>query len=543
MNNIKKTVGIFLCIVMMLSIVACAGNNSDSASQGSGSAPGQSGQTQPDNSQENQQGTSGSSPKNDTITVAAPFAPANLAPFGTSDAFTDFVVYSMYESLYVIDDITGEVKPLIMENYELSDDGLVYTFHLKKGIKDTNGNEITASDCVFSFNLANNSPRAIDTMNIDFEKTEAVDTYTFKLCSLDPGSIYISKYAHIYIVSEKSFKESPDEMVTTPVGTGPYKLDTWTQGISIKLTANEDYWGGGFDVKNLEIKTIGEPSQRTTTLLTGETNFIYEYNISDGEHINSTAGLIADERETNNVVNIGFDCSEDSIVNDINFRKAVCLALNNEALTKMIFLGYNEPAISSQPKCVFDYSESWEGCEFYEYDVDAAKEYLSMSNYDGSTLVFVTVADQGDLERMAEAIQRQLKEINVNVDIQTFDSVTVNTMVMRQPEAWDIYLSTMHTFSNLAIETALNLHLLFNTVHIYGDLFAQFAEYCQTGISSPSEQQRREYTDKAIWLWQDNCTLYSICFTTMKNAFADYITNINCYSTGKIAWHEIVITG
>lgn len=534
----KKLIALMLCLATIFSIAACSSDNPTATP-----TPDSGGATP--NVTPPEQSDSGSEPTNDvnSIVVAYPADPGNLSPFGTSSSFTDFIVYNLYESLVKLDDKTSEAVPVIAERYELSDDGLTYTFYLNKGVKDSNGNEITASDCLFSFVLCSESPMASNTAIIDFEASEAVDDYTFKLVTTTTGKVYLSQIAKVYIVSEKSYNESPDQFVTTPVGTGPYKLDSWMQGTSVKFVANEDYWGDNkANVKNLEFKIISEPSQRTTTLVTGETNFVYDYLISDADYINGTDGLKTEDRNTNTVYGIYFNFTDGHAGNDINFRKAVSLALNNEALTKMIYQGRNTPATTTESNSCTDYTAAWEGCEFYDYDVDAAKAYLDQSDYNGETLQMLTKSNVNNFEMLCEAIQNQLKQIGVTVEIQQYEASTVQTVILEQPEAWDLYVADHSTFSNYGVDSIHNMHVRRNYFHLSDDLLAEITEYCKTAMSTTDEQERIEYTTKAVQFNQDMCTVRGICYATVKFAYADYISNINTYTTNKIDWREIVIS-
>ena len=532
----KKCFVVLLCLVLMFSFVACTSTPNSNSQETVSSGDASSGDTSSDN------GASQPAEATDSIVVAYPTDPGNLSPFGTSNSFTDFIVYNIYEPLFKLEDATGEIVPVIMESYDLSDDGLIYTFHLNKGVKDINGNEITARDCLFSFLLCKDSPMGSNTNMIDFDKTEVVDDYTFKLVTTSTGKIYMSQIAKIYIISEKSYTESPDQFVTTPVGTGPYKLDEWVQGSSVKLVANDNYWNDNKPtVQNLEFKIIGEPSQRTNTLMTGECNFVYDYLISDADYINGTDGLKTEDRNTNTVYAIFFNCAEGKAGYDINFRKAVCLALNNEGLTNMIYQGHNTPATTCESNSCSDYTQEWEGCEFYKYDVEAAKEYLAQSNYDGSPLVLVTKSNVNNFQMLCEAVQNQLKQIGVTVEIQQYEAATLRTIIIEQPEDWDMQISDHSTFSNYGVDSIHNMHVRRNYPHIEGELFDLFTEYCEKAISSTNEQECLEYAAKAVQLNQDNCTIRGICYATMKIAYADYISNINTYTTNKIDWREVTI--
>ena len=172
----------------------------------------------------------------------------------------DFIVYQIYEALFKVNDADGSIVPQIMDNYILSEDGLTYTFNLKQGIKDTNGNEITASDVLFSFELCSKSPMAINTLCVDFDNTKVIDDYTFQLAVLSPSSTYMSQFSkNLHCRRTILCRQRRTASSAHRWGTGPYKLENWTQGTTVTLTYNEDYHGAEPQVKKLVFKVIGEP--------------------------------------------------------------------------------------------------------------------------------------------------------------------------------------------------------------------------------------------------------------------------------------------
>ena len=555
----KKLLCIILCLVFLLSFAGCAGNtpaqsgsssNNDSSSSSTGSGNNASSSN---DSSSNNNSSSANSPApagdsapgsttavKDSLVLAFPLDPGNLAPSGTNSAYSDFVTYQIYDSLYDVSDATAEVIPRIMERYELSEDGKTYTFYLKQGIKDTNGNEITASDVLFSFKLCSESPMAINTMVVDFDESGVVDTYTFRLVTKSSGKVYLAQFSKIYIVSEDSYNASPDGFITTPVGTGPYKLESWTQGSSIKYVSNENYWDGAPAIKNLEFKIIGEPSQRTTALMTGEVDLVYEYLVSDAEYISGTTGYITENRATNHVHSLTFNCDAMAIGNDINFRRAVCLALDNVAITQVVYFGLNEPATTSESRSCYDYDVGWEGSEFYKYDVNKAKEYLEKSGYDGSTLTLITLSDPTFVS-LSETISYQLKQqLGIETEIVQYEPTIISTIVLEQPENWSLYVSEHSTPENYGIAAVNNYHVRRNYPHLDDDLKGEFAAVCSVAMSTTNEAERKEYTQKAMELTHDTCGVYSVCYTTLKLAYAEGITNIKSYGTNMINFSEVV---
>ena len=533
-KSTKRSIALIIVLVMGLALLAACGPDTPAQP-----GPAQPGQQQPPTGTPPAAGDPQQPAQvNDTVVVAFPICPGNLSPFGTNTSLAHFILLNIYDTLFRVVG-TGEVIPQLMESLDISEDGLEYTFTLRRGIRDTNGNTITAHDVLFSFILMNESPMRTHTRMVDFDKTEVLDDYTIRVVTTAAGPTILAALSRVFVISEQSFNDSPDELITEPVGTGPYMLDEWVQGAFVRLVANENYWGAAPDIRVLEFRVISEPSQRTTALMTGEVNFIYDYQIPDGQFIQD-AGFVTDMRDLNTTFSIFFNLSNE-FVGDINFRRAVAFALDNEVLTNMVYRGMNTPATTVQSRVNFDYTEAWEGSRYYAVDIDAARRYLAMTDYDGSTLVFITKAGVNNFDLLAEAVQGQLREIGISVEIRQYDTPTLTAITVDAPEYWALQLNDHSTFSNLGVDSIHHLHVRRNSVHVEGELLARFDEYGTRALFSPCPQERLEYSTRAVWLNQDNLTTHAICYATLRLAYADYISNINIFSTGKIAWHEIIL--
>lgn len=535
----KKTVWFILCMAAMLMLAACGSSGEQATEETSKEGTASEDKAEAEQNKEGaENGNTVAKEGGGKVVVAFPSDPGNLSPFGTNSNTVDFIIYQIYDSLYKIDDTTGKIIPLLIESYETSEDGKVYTFHLKEGIKDTNGNEITASDALFSFHLCSESAMAINTMMVNFDETNAVDDYTFQLAVNTSGQSCMAQFAKIYIVDEDSYNASTDGMITTPVGTGPYKLDSWSQGTSVKLVYNENYWGNEPDVKELEFLISGEPSQRTTALMTGEADFIYDYLVSDADYINGTEGYMTEDRETNTVYAVYFNNYEGAQTSDINLRKAICLALDNAALTNVIYGSHNTPAVACESVSCYDYSEEWENCEYYGYDLEKAKEYLEASSYDGSTLTIVT-KNANNLNDLSEAIQNSLAQIGITVEIVEVETSMHGTYMQERPDEWELAVSDHMTPSNYGFDSINVIHTRRNYVHVGEELQAQIGEACTAALEARDPEEIKKYSAQAVALNQDNCTIYGVTYATMKLAYSERISNIHCYGCNIIDFHEV----
>ena len=148
---------------------------------------------------------------------------------------------NIFDTLVVVDE-NGEIQPSLAESWTPSEDGLSYTFKLKEGVQFHNGEELKASDVVYTVN------RFIEEEWMLFcsfmiEGAEALDDYNVKINLKYPYGSFLSNLEYMYIVNQKTMEEMGDEASKNPIGTGPYKFVKWDVAQQIVLEANEDYFG------------------------------------------------------------------------------------------------------------------------------------------------------------------------------------------------------------------------------------------------------------------------------------------------------------
>ncbi|HLE26330.1 MAG TPA: peptide-binding protein [Thermodesulfobacteriota bacterium] len=206
--------------------------------------------------------------------------PATLNPITATDAYQSIVnAGNIYETLVKRDNETLEIIPLLADRWEISEDKLVYTFFIKKGIEWHDGVPFTSHDVVFSYEKIMD-PK-VDAPHLrnyyqDIKRVEALDDYTVRFTYARPYFLALEFCGGMDIVPKHIFEKgdfNTNPAGRHPIGTGPYKFIKWDTGKEIILERNESYWGKKLNIKRIIFKIITDPTVTLQVLKRGEIDF------------------------------------------------------------------------------------------------------------------------------------------------------------------------------------------------------------------------------------------------------------------------------
>jgi peptide/nickel transport system substrate-binding protein len=365
--------------------------------------------------------------------------------FGTASdpVVLDGALVSDGESLRVIDQIfeglttlkpgTTEVEPGLAESWDASEDGKSYTFHLRQGVKFQDGTDFNADAVCFNFNRWYNFKGSFQngdasyywqTVFGGFAKNESKDLppSTFAGCDVDDQNtvtLHITKPSSSIIaaLSLSSFAiASPDALqkykadegtvddegvfhaqgtfgTEHPIGTGPFKLESWTRGDRLTLVRNDDYWGDKAKLDSVVFRPISDNAARLQALQTGE---IQGYDLVEPQDIPTIEGdssLQILDRPAFNVGYIGFNQKHKPLEN-LKIRQAIAYALNRQEAVDSFYAGRGVVAKEFMPPEVVGYADD---VTEYPYDPDKAKQLIADSGV--STPIKITFCYPTDVSR------------------------------------------------------------------------------------------------------------------------------------------------
>ena len=200
----------------------------------------------------------------------------------------------IYETLVVYDD-DGNLIPWLAESWEYADDCTI-NFKIREGVKFHNGDELKASDVIFTLNrlVKDNTVAAMQVNKVDFSKTVATGDYTFTLVTFEPYAIQVAMLENPLcgIISERAYTESNGDFFKAPVGTGPYKVVQYNSGDSLILEGFDDYWIEGQPyVKNVTLRYISDASSRVIEAESGNADIVYEITATNVDRVRADENI------------------------------------------------------------------------------------------------------------------------------------------------------------------------------------------------------------------------------------------------------------
>lgn len=413
----KKTMKSLLCLllalVMVLGMTACGGKSTDDAQTDDSTAA--DGSTEAAAS-----GTTRKDP--DTLTVAVSAAVNTLDPHQANLAQAINALNPVYETLVRYDE-NGELQGLLAESWEQIDD-LSWQFNLRHGVKFHNGEEMKASDVLFSIQRATGD-KGVGVSHVmyivDGEACEAPDDYTVIIRTKEPFAPFLTymTFMGACVVSEKEFTEDEENAMNNPCGTGPFKFESWIQNDRTTYVRNDEYWGEKPAYKNLVIRTIVEANSRVIELKSGTVDIAYEIPATEIAGLESNSDTKIASRNSTTYEYLGMNCSKEPFSNP-EFRKAIAMAIDFDSMVTAV---YGDSAAVTRspvnPGMIYSISDQLES----RYDPEAAKAIIDDLGLSGTTYKLTTWNAQHRVD-CATIMQSMLKEVGINIEIDAVELAT-----------------------------------------------------------------------------------------------------------------------
>lgn len=343
---------------------------------------------------------------------------------------------NIYDTLVQYKDESTELEPALATSWESSENGLVWTFHLRQGVMFHDGTPFNADAVLFSLNRQHETTHPfhkvggaynywIDTGLAEIvDKITAVDEFTvqIRLKTAYAPFIYTLTIPAFSIVSPTAVEKWGEDFTNNPIGTGPFKFVLWDRNDKIVLTANETYWDGKPPLDRIIFQSIPDNSVRLIKLQEGSLHAMEFPNPDDLQQIRDDAAL---ELLTQPGMSIGYLAMnmDKPPFDNLKVRLAMNHAINKAAIIEHLYQGTGIPAKNPIPPTLWSYDDT---IEDYAYDPELAKKLLAEAGYpDGfeTTLWALPVPRPyiPDGRALAEVLQSDLRNIGVAAKIVTYE--------------------------------------------------------------------------------------------------------------------------
>jgi peptide/nickel transport system substrate-binding protein len=357
--------------------------------------------------------------------------PQSLDPHAVT-ATNDFrILVNMYDGLVRFADGTLQVEPALAESWEISEDGLTYTFSLRSGVTFHDGAPFDAEAVKFNFErmldeehpFHNTGPFPLAFFFSAIETVEAVDETTVRITLNEPFAPFLSNLAYPtgLMVSPAAVEQHGADFGRNPSGTGAYRFAEWQSNQRVVITRNEDYWDGAPAPEAVVFRPIVDANTRVAEMLSGGLDIMVEVPPDAIAQFRDAPDFEVYEQAGPHVWFLILNMREGPFA-DQRIRQAANYAVNKESLVTDVLQGTAEVSAGPIPPAFgWAYNEE---VEPYPYDPDRARELLEEAGYDGEEITFyVTEGGSGMLDpvAMGTAIQADLAAVGMNVSIETYE--------------------------------------------------------------------------------------------------------------------------
>lgn len=367
-----------------------------------------------------------------TVVWGLPVGVSVLDPHVSCGWMAKFVDYQMFEGLVEIDltrpEAPTQFKGQLAERWEISDDGLTYTFHLRQGVKFHDGTAFDAAAVKFNFDrfLDKSAPHYSETANGYFsfvgiapliKSVEVVDPMTVRVTLNEPNNQFLrlgmEDCPQLYMVSPEAIKKYGEaELALHPVGTGPFKFVERQPGVKIELVRNEDYWGKQPGPDRIIFRELEDPATRLNAFRAGEINIIQDPVWDEIEDLIAEGYTVTKNENAPTLWYLSLNTRHPEL-KDPRVRRAISMAIDREGLVREVLRGYARPAYTMLNAGTFAHDPDFVS---YKYDPEAAKALLKEAGAENLTLTF-ELPKYGFGELVEKWVQRDLKKVGIETNL------------------------------------------------------------------------------------------------------------------------------
>jgi len=358
-----------------------------------------------------------------TLRVALSVMPNSLFIPLTAERNADNVATQLTDSLVYLDK-NGEIQPALAEDWDISDDGTVYTFYLREGVTFHNGEVFNADDVVATWEIGSETGQWTDQFTL--VEVEKIDDYTVTLTTESPNPELLVKIHDFWAIAPNEYMEEVgvEGFSEFPIGTGPFMFVEWVKGDQITYKANPDYWMEGYPlVETLIFRPIEESSTRVAAIQADEVDIVGRLSSEEAQSLMDVEGVEVIQYPADRIYYIAFNnltTGLDQPTMDAKVRQAMNYAVDIDAIIDALFDGFGEPAAGFVSSGELGYGV----VEPFGYDPAKALDLLAEAGYaDGFAMDMACPAGAYmNFEEVCEAIAGYLGDVGIEINLEIMES-------------------------------------------------------------------------------------------------------------------------
>lgn len=438
-----------------------------------------------------------------TIRLSAVETFTMIDPHFNTRAVDNGLAGQIFESFFFITN-KGELEPRLALSFDVSEDGLTYTYHLRQGVKFHSGGEMTSKDVLFSIERAKTAP-AMLTNTSSFSGVAAPDDYTI-VFTLDAVNPIFPFLANIYIMSEDAGKDLPDGFSEGDCGTGPYCITSFRGDEKVVMTRFDDWY---LPLPKIEIQERYYIVDQTTALMAFENGDIDYIGVAaaDWERISSSGQHTTLQYPSAHTSYMNFNHTKKPF-DDVRVRQAFNYAVNREDVALAAKEGLADVAYYVGNPYYITYLPDPSEIETYPYNPEKAKELLAEAGYpDGLTLDEpITTLGGTHFQLACEVIQQQLADVGVTCEIvpadpSTFSADQVSGNYLFSIMGWSWSIPDWYIYERLFSTGGIgDSNMCFYSNPVVDDLFKQAG-------STPKQEDRHKAFAEIIKIISDDAVM------------------------------------
>jgi len=333
---------------------------------------------------------------------------------------TDTQIRNIYDPLIDRDSETGEHIPSLATEWENIDE-LTWRIKLRDDVKFHNDADFNAESVKFSIDyiLDESNQSYYRSRWTNVEDVEVISDYEVEITTSKPFPNLIEYIASDLLIMDPGYVEEVgnDTAAKEPIGTGAYEFVEWSRDNHLKLEANDDYWQGTPEIKNLEFRYIPEFSSRLSAFLSGEIDLFKNIPVDSVEEIEKDDDSEIGEVPSSRINYLALNTFYEGPLQEQKVRQALNYAIDVDELLDSILNGYGTKMTGPLSELNTAYVET----EDYGYDPDKALELIKEAGYKPEEISLTLETPSGRYpmdSHVAQGIASQLKKIDIDVEVE-----------------------------------------------------------------------------------------------------------------------------